>query len=300
MAECAEGRAGYVDSQEIFFGPDYPTTVTDLVFTLENAKNNLFAVQYIDVAGNVLSKSFKGTLQRAIVVDVLNTSISVINTDLRVFVEDLIDLNNVLVTTRVCQGECDAAGEPVEELFEIADPALAGIIEVDEVANVITFLDFDTGQLSEDFVTIEVIVRATGAFGRDLVAISPCLDAADDIAEANLQDANFVSCGFRAQGTRVFIDLVVNGEISDDFQYRARLEGFSGQIKLNDGFKITGPGGSQPSFTKSGNVLTLSFDAARVGWDGVSPVTVHADTQAGVKGKQETGFIDEMIFTGEP
>jgi hypothetical protein len=302
-AECAEGRAGYIDAEEVLFDSPYPTGEVTGSSTLIDGKGKLFAVQYFDAAGNVTSKSLKGTLQRALAMNILNTFISLSNSDLRVFIEDLVNLNNVIVTTSVWQGTPDDGEEPLVTTYELNDPAIAGLFEIDQLTSTLTLFDLNLGGLTEETVTIAVTVQAVGAYGQDTATIGPCSDAIDDVvdtAEQSLQGANFVGCGFRSEGTRVFIEMEFNDLVSDEFQYRAELEGFDGsQIKLNDLTKLSGPPGSQPGFSIDGNRLVLHFDAASVGWDGQSPLTIVTETQAGVKGKQEAGFIDQMVFPGE-
>ncbi len=313
-AECAEGRAGVIDSEEIVFTPGaggaYPTQVNE-TRVLAGAKGLRFAVQYVDTAGNVVMKSLKGALQQALETRILNAFISQSDNDLLVFVQDLANLSNATLLVRVWNGEVDPESTVeapfLSTLFELnidgfgcSDPT--GTLSCDLEDGIITVGDLQVGDLADGSITIEVTVRAQGAFGRDVATIGPCLDAVDDVLDPLLQDANFVGCGFRAEGTRVFVNMAVNGTISDAYQYRMTLLEFGGQVKLNDLSKVTGPPQSQPGFaiSEDGTVLTLSFDAASVGWDGVSPVTVSAETQAGVKGKPEAGFIDQMTFPGVP
>jgi hypothetical protein len=300
--ECAEGRAGYIDASEVTYQPangNYPQSVTES-FDLADASGNLFAVQFWDASGNIVTKSLKGTLQRAIEVNILNTFISLQDSDLRIFVDDLADLENVIVTTTVWQGTPDAGETPIVTSYELNDPANAGLFEIDPISSILTLFNINLGDLQEGTVTIRAQVQAAGATGEDTLTAGPCLDAVDDITDPNLQSANFIGCGFRAEGTRVYIDMVLNDDISDAYQYRAELEGYDGMIKLNDLSKLNAPPGSQPGFSIDGNRLTLTFDAASVGWDGITPTTVNTETQAGVKGQKETGFIDQMTFPAQP
>ena len=99
------------------------------------------------------------------------------------------------------------------------------------------------------------------------------------------------------EGTVVTLDAYVQGSITDEFQYRLTLSGgASGQFKVNDLTKISKPGGVQllePPLAGPVNRVRFSFDAADLGWDGITPISYVWETQKGTGGKKATGFVDE-------
>ncbi len=110
-------------------------------------------------------------------------------------------------------------------------------------------------------------------------------------------------CGFSSDGTVVTFQMLVEGEISADFQYRLTVtnpEDGSTTIKLNDLTKVTTSKGlkliGNPYDPASPKMVTFSFDAAKIRWDGESELLYEWFAQKGTAGEPTQGFPDT---TGE-
>ena len=120
-------------------------------------------------------------------------------------------------------------------------------------------------------------VRAAGALGTDEKTIFTCTDPVDDVV--GLPNANIVGCGFASNGTKLALDVIVEGRIAPDLQYRLVLPATNTQIKYAGG-SVTGPNKIKPSVTVVGNnQLSFMFDAARLGWNGTTPFQFRFETR---------------------
>ena len=245
-------------------------------FILPDAFDKQLSFQYLDKAGNITSKTLKGALLRAIDVSITT---SIINqggvTEIRVEIDDFTSLVAPYLTIDY--------GDGTTEVIELDDPSLCTfsgdsctIVILKEYGNI-------TGS-----ITIKVEVRASGAIGSDEKTISACSDTAGD---TDVFGADIIGCSVSADGTKLSIGLLIDEALSPDIQYRLNLPQTNTQIKYADG-ATTGPNKVKPTATASGNVITFTFDAGKLGWDGASPFEFQFETQSGVKGGQGQGFID--------
>jgi hypothetical protein len=249
--------------------------------SLPDAFDKLLSFQYIDGAGNITAKTLKGALLRAIEV-LIKTSIINLGGTTQIIVEigDFRELISPYITIDFGDGS-----QP--RVIELDDPSLY-TINPDGSATVV--IDYDYSGLLLPSVTITVEVRAAGALGTDEKTIFTCTDPVDDVV--GLPNANIVGCGFASNGTKLALDVIVEGRIAPDLQYRLVLPATNTQIKYAGG-SVTGPNKIKPSVTVVGNnQLSFMFDAARLGWNGTTPFQFRFETQDGVSGGQGQGFID--------
>ncbi len=256
-------------------------------FELPDAFGNLMSFQYIDRAGNILAKTLKGSFLRAIEVAIRT---SIINsegeTQIIVEIEDFDSLLSPYMTIDF--------GDGSELLIEFDDPASSSAYTLQrdqpELGDATVVVPYAYGDLTQDSVTIRVEVRASGALGTDEKTISRCSDPADD---TSIDSANIVGCNVSSTGTTLLIDMVLLGEIAPEIQYRLVLTDSNTQIKYSDG-EVTGPNKFKPTGFAGSDNKSISFelDAARLPWDGVSPIRFQLETQEGVSGGQGQGFID--------
>jgi hypothetical protein len=114
--------------------------------------------------------------------------------------------------------------------------------------------------------------------------------------DLNLEAAGDIRfCGFSYDGTTVTFQMMVEGQLAADFQYRLTVSNpanGSTTIKLNDLDKLTTSKGLKADFTVDGSLLTLTFDAAKIDWDGSSELLYYWEAQKGTQGQQGAGFPD--------
>jgi hypothetical protein len=248
---------------------------------LPDAFDNLLSFQYIDNAGNITAKTLKGALLRAIEVSIETTIInSAGNTEIIVLIGDFDTLISPYLTVDFGDGNGP-------QVFEFDDPTLNVTVDTDGVATVV--IEYDYSNVA-DPITIKVEVRAAGALGTDEKTISRCSDPQDfpDIAA----EADIIGCSVTSDGTQLTIDVVLLGSISDSIQYRLVLPQTNTQIKYAAG-KVTGPNKIKPDADPvAENRISFTFNAGRLGWDGVSPFEFQFETQDGVSGGAGQGFVD--------
>jgi hypothetical protein len=162
-----------------------------------------------------------------------------------------------------------------------------------------------------DQVTATVkVTDANGGSGTDAVVLLRCVEDADAI-NAN---ADLVACTVNNDDTNMTITLEVDGQVTDEFQYRVRLDigtfvpgtGFVNDqpdgtpdlhLKYNDE-KVTGLPSLTAEVSVSGNEVRFEFSLADIGRDSGDFVQLKYETQAGVKAEEETGKLDFMPDSG--
>ena len=256
------------------------------ILALENAYQDSLAFQYVDRGGNITAKTLKGALLQAIDIEILTTVFSNdSDTTIRVEVENFAALQAPYLEVDFGDGSpplllelTNADGTPISEVTVDADGT--AIIEVTH-----SYAGF--GGMS---VTVTATVRGAGAVGRDEATLFAC---SDPLGDALIANGDIVGCGLGIDGDRIFVDLFVAGEIDASVQYRVRLLGTNQQIRYSDG-EVTGPRKLRPEVTLQGTSgLRFSVNAARSGWDGVSPFEFQLSTQEGVSGGPSAGTVDE-------
>ena len=277
-------------------------------FVLPNAANQRLAFQYIDGAGNLTQKSLKGTLIRAIDVEIQTVLLSPVGgTSIDVFVGEYCSLQAPTLTYQI--------GSAAPVTFTLDDPPPGISVSVtqqpdpDDPAapcDAIISLSGLMFDLSSSSVTLRVEIRASGAVGSDTRVLSACSDP----NEADVMDsADIIGCGFAVEsGDIVVIDMFIAGALSKDVQYRLNLPQFNAQFKYWDLLKTSAPGGVQLTVLEFpggiGQPSQLQFrirNLSRLGWNGVSNILFQQSTQSGVSGAPGQGFPDETaVFTGVP
>ncbi len=135
---------------------------------------------------------------------------------------------------------------------------------------------------------------ANGGVGQDDVLLRLCGDPTDAVNT----DADLVACSVDNTDTTMTIALTVAGQVTDQFQYRVRLD-IDDQpdgtpdvlLKYSDG-KVTG----LPSLTAtvSDDEVRFEFSLADIGRGSGDHIQWFGETQAGVKAEPETGKPDYM------
>jgi hypothetical protein len=260
---------------------------------LAGALGKLISIQYIDGAGNLLLKSFKGKLFEVIPVEIRTSVLSLgATTSIVVYIGDFEELAAPVLTIDFGDGTSavyplvDAAGNPT------------AIVEPQPDGSAIATVTHDYANVSSGSVTVVATVSAQGAGGSDSATLTSCSDPLGDFA---VPAGDIVSCSFASQGTRVRFGLFMAGAISSDYHYRVDLPQLgSGQLKWNNG-SAQGPSGAGLVVTPSGaNGLIFDFDAGAFGWNGVSPISLVGRTQTGLPGGTQVGTADEtsvLVFT---
>jgi hypothetical protein len=249
---------------------------------LPDAFDNRLSFQYIDGAGNITAKTLKGALLRAIEVFIRTSVINLAgNTQIIVEIGDFINLTAPYLTIDFGDGT-----EPL--ILELDDPGLY-TLNPDGSGSATVVIPYDYSGLTELSVTIKVVVRAAGALGTDEKTLSTCSDPQD---VDGIPEADIVGCAVTSSGTNLTIDVILDGAISPDIQYRLVLPQTDTQIKYSAG-NVTGPKKIKPmAEAVDENRLSFSFDASRLGWDGASPFEFQFETQDGVPGGAGQGFVD--------
>jgi hypothetical protein len=259
---------------------------------LPGAFGKLIALQYIDGAGNLLLKSFKGKLFEAVPVEIRTSVLSQSGaTTVVVYIGGFAQLQAPVLSIDFGDGTSgtfplvDASGNPTS------------IVQVQSDGSAIVSITHDYTGITGS-VTVVATVSAAGAGGSDTATLVACVDPPFDFSVAG---GDIVSCSFASQGTRVRYGLFMRGAITADFQYRVRLPQLGGGLlKYNNG-QAQGPAAAGLVVTPSGAIgLLFDFDAAAFAWDGVSPIAIVGETQSGVPGAPQVGSADStdvLVFT---
>jgi hypothetical protein len=248
--------------------------------SLPEAFDNLISLQYVDNAGNITAKTLKGALLRAIEVAIRTTIINLGGiTQIVVEISDFASLTAPYMTIDFGDGT-----EPL--VLELDDPSL---YTLNPDGSAVVVVEYDYSELTQDSVTVRVEVRAAGAVGTDEKTISACGDEQGDVS---IPSADIVGCAVNSEGTNLTIDVLLDGPIDPGIQYRLFLPATNTQIKYSGG-DVTGPKKLKATAVAvAENQISFSFDAARLPWDGQSPIDFQFETQDGVSGGQSQGFID--------
>jgi hypothetical protein len=261
--------------------------------SLPEALGKLLSIQYIDGAGNLLLKSFKGKLFDAIPVKIETSVFSQTGTTtIVVSIGDFASLGTPVLTIDFGDG----TGETFQLVDENGNPT--SIVQLRPDGSALVTVTHDYSGVTASQVTVVAVVSAQGAGGSDTATLRSCTDPAFDFAEAA---GDIVACSFESSGTHVDFGLFMRGAISSDYQYRLRFpELSSGLLKFSNG-SAQGPSGANLVVTPRGvDGLLFSFDAGAFGWDGVSPIKIVGETQTGLPGGAQVGTADEtevLVFT---
>ncbi len=300
--QTAPGVSGVVESYSV-----KPAQLTEEpfghTFTLANARNQRVAFQYVDGAGNLTQKSLKGSLIRAIDVDIISTLISLTaQNTVDIFVGEFCSLQSPSITYQI--GDSSpitlALDDPLPSGFTIdIDPDCAlPENESSDATLSVTGFDFSVAADGSPLV-LTVEVRGIGAIGSDTAVLSACTDPNEPNV---LENADIIGCNFAVEGSTVVIDMFIAGVLDPDVQYRLDLPQFNAQFKRFQDGKTSKPGGTQLSVVEGPSSLQFRIgNLTRLGWDGQSPIRFQQSTQSGVPGTPSQGFPDEtQVFTGQP
>jgi hypothetical protein len=261
---------------------------------LPDALGKLISLQYVDGAGNLLLKSFKGKLFEAIPVEIETSIFSTVGSTTIVVTIGAFDALGAPVLT-VDFGDGTSASVPLVDAN--GDPT--AIVQLQPDGSAIARVTHDYSGATATSFTVVATVSADGAGGSDSALLTSCADAIGDFPTAA---GDIVQCSFASQGTHVTFGMFMRGPVSADFQYRVELSELGGaQLKYNNGV-AQGPAGARLVVTPSGaNGLLFDFEAAAYGWDGLTPLAIEAKTQVGNAGAfPGAGFADTtgvLVFT---
>ena len=232
-------------------------------------------VEVVDGAGNISSATGKGA------------TFSVIKVDASI---DQVGAPGQPVVLRAAISGFETLTKPVSYLLDFGDGTFA-----DGQTTVANFTVQHTyaSAIRQATATLK-ITDAGGGVGVDKVLL--IFDASSDIGAIS-SNGDLVGGSAWIDSTSMTIVLRVTGLITDDFQYRVRIEAPTGSAHLRyDGGKVTGLPGLTGSAT--GNQLTLRFNLADLGLRSGDTIQLYTETQDGVKATQGAGNVDRMPDTG--
>jgi hypothetical protein len=241
--------------------------------TLPGAYGKLISIQYIDGAGNLLLKSFKGKLFEAVPVQI-QTSIFSGSASTSVVVEIGFFAGLVSPTLSIDFGDgtsttlalTDAQGNPTS------------IVQLLPNGSALVTVTHDYSGFAGNQLTVSVQMNAQGAGGSDSAVLYNCGDPVGDFADPS---GDIVSCAVRQAGGLLEADLRVVGEQdSARFAYTMRFPALESEVSLA-GDQVS-PAGATAQLLPDG--VRFSLPPALIGWDGVSPLEVEARTSSAGSG----------------
>ncbi len=290
--EDLDGSPGGAGQAVQFTTGDISATPGPHTLVLPGALGKLISIQYIDGAGNLLLKSFKGKLFEAIPVAIQTSAIATGGaTSIVVSIGSFASLSAPVLTVDF--------GDGTSETFQLVDAsgAPAPIVQLQPDGSALATVSHLYTDPSGGSVTVVATVSAQGAGGSDTALLATCTDP---IGDFGIAAGDIVACSFGSDGTHVTYGLFLRGAISDDFQYRVRLPALGDTLLEYKRGRATGPSSVGLVVTPSGpEGLLFSFDAGPLGWDGVSPISLVGKTQS-VPPAPNADFLDTtavMVFT---
>jgi hypothetical protein len=229
--------------------------------TLPNAMTKLLSIQYIDGAGNVLLKSFKGKLFQAVPVDI-RTSVFTRGapTTIQVSIAAFGALTAPVLEVDFGDGASsvlplvDAQGNPASFVFPQPD------------GSALAFVQHDYTAVPGNAVTVIARVSAQGAGGSDTATLYNCGDARGD---TEIPSGDVVSCTATTAGGVAAFDLnLAAAPATPQLAYRIEFPALGTSVALS------GEDLSPSSATYSLLPLGVHFEvpASAIGWNGVSPL----------------------------
>jgi hypothetical protein len=268
--EDLDGEPGGPGEALAFSTGDISATPGPHTLVLPGALGKRISIQYIDGAGNLLLKSFKGRLFQAVPVEIRTSLLaSSGSTSIVVFIGDFGALAAPVLSVDY--------GDGTAESFALVDAngSPTPIVQLQPDGSAIATVRHDYSGASGS-VTVVATVSAEGAGGTDSATLSSC---ADIVGDFGLAAADIASCSFASQGTHVTFGLFMRGPIASDILYRVTLPTLGDTlVKYRGGTTFS----SLPAnlvVTPSGSTgLLFDFDAAAFGWDGVSAIGFTTET----------------------
>lgn len=168
----------------------------------------------------------------------------------------------------------------------------AGVVDVEDGSGIVSGSHV-YGSLGEFTATVSVSDDDGGVASDSLTVVVICTDPEGDVQRKVGPDGDLVACYAANDASTLSITIEVAGVISDDFQYRAYLNGT--MVKYSAG-KVTGPSGATAS--ENGGEITFNVPLASLGLTVGSLVEISAETQSGIPGSPGAGKPDRMPDEG--
>ncbi len=249
--------------------------------TLTGALGKLISIQYVDGAGNVLLKSFKGKLFEAIPVDIQTSVFSTAGlTTISVRIGAFATLAAPVLEVDFGDGSqlflplTDANGNPMPN------------VQLQPDGSAIVTVDHDYTGASGNAFTVVARVSAQGAGGTDTQVLYNCGDPLGDFENPS---ADLVSCSSAAVNGAASFDLnVAAAPATADFRYRVYFPGLGTELFLSGADVF--PAGATFSLLPTG--VRLTAPASAIGWDGVSPLDFRVETLRRVGGALADSTLD--------
>jgi hypothetical protein len=235
--------------------------------TLPGAMNKLISLQYVDGAGNVLLKSFKGKLYEAVPVDI----------------ETSVFARNALTTVSVRIGAFAALVAPVLEIdfgdgtsvvlpLTDANGNPAPFVWLQPDGSAIANVDHDYTGATGNAFTVVARVSAQGAGGTDTETLYNC---GDPLGDVEIGSGDVVSCSASAPSGLASFDLNLAAAPSPSlFVYRVSFPALGTSLFLSGGDVF--PAGASYSLLGSG--VRLEVPPAAIGWNGTSALDFRVET----------------------
>lgn len=240
---------------------DIQDTPGPYTLTLPDAYQDRLAFQYIDIAGNVVAKTLKGSLLRGINVDIQTSTFSTQgHTTVTIAISDFESLVSPYLTLDFGDGSVPL----LLEMTETDGGPVPEVMLADDGSATVTLIHSYAG-FTGNSVTVVSAVRAAGAQGSDQATLYAC---SDPVGDSSVTDGDITGCSLGLDEDRIYIDLLVDGSISSDVRYTAWLRATNQQIRYEDGV-VNGAEELQPAVEQlRDDTLRFSFDAAAAGWPG--------------------------------
>jgi len=176
-------------------------------------------------------------------------------------------------------------------------------ISLDQSTGIATFTVPHQYTIAGNFTAEIKVTDSFGGVGNDIVQMQACSDTVDMSLP---EDGDLIGCSVTNNGSNVTVQLQVEGDISNSFQYRLYFDlGGSGNDPTPDGKPDLTMKWDNGNVTNSGKLTSLagtlvnsdtlefSFDLKETKFKG-NWFKWQAETQSGVPGAPSTGFVDQM------
>jgi len=236
------------------------------VLVLPDALGKLISLQYVDGAGNLLLRSFKGKLFEAIPVEIQTIAFSPTGaTELVVAIGSFAGLEDPVLTLDFGDGE--GASFPLVD--ENGEPSELVALQPDGSALATVTHDYSGGGATS--VTLVATLSAVGAGGSDSAVLSGC----DVLGDAAIPAADLGTCSATANAGQLTVTMGLGGAPNTTtFRYRVIFPSLGRDVKLT----VNGISPPNASAQLLPNGIRFTIPAASIGWNGTSPLPFQLET----------------------
>ncbi len=235
--------------------------------TLPGAYGKLISIQYIDGAGNLLLKSFKGKLFEAIPVQIQTSIFSgIASTSI------VVEIGNwAALTTPVLEIDF---GDGTSAVLPLTNPngSPAAFVQLLPNGSAIATITHDYTGFTGNAITVNVHLSALGAGGSDSAVLYNCGDPLGDFENPS---GDLVSCGNSVSEGVLSMDVRVAGAPdTSTFVYRVRFPALGTEMFLSG--NDVSPAGVSATLLPDG--VRFTAPASAIGWNGASVLEFQPET----------------------